>query len=39
MTTPSKAKPSKYNVIKNNKGMDKPFILTEVVQAYIKSKK
>lgn len=39
MTTPSKAKPSKYNVKKNQVGMNKPFILMEVVQAYKKGKK
>ena len=35
----SKAKPSKYNVKKNQVGMNKPLILLEVVQAYKKGKK
>lgn len=39
MATPFKAKPSKYNVRKNQVGMDKPLILTEVVQAYQHSNK
>jgi len=33
------AKPSKYNVKKNQVGMEKPFILTQVVEAYMKGAK
>lgn len=39
MATPFKAKPSKYNVRKNQVGMDKPLILTEVIQAYLNKKR